>query len=315
MLIDILNSISPLKGRLNLADERVKSIWVARINEAARGLYERSELLDSSRTAVFETSELATDVIAFPWYVMVPLRIRNIRTKEIFDFAQQAGRFQEFQTDFNNFTITKRSPLNREILNAGPLTFTLKDTESATFRISGRTNKSSSFVETLTITNARSGITAASWEDVESITQDVHTYDTTVTDIDDVVVSRIPNNMTEVFYTHYRFKDDWWQNTNKQDTLELLYRPIYEPMLDDRSNFQCGSRYDDAIKYMTLSRDALESEKNPGLAQQYDAKAQAILTGLHANAQTGQRQVVFERNRFLTIGENGHHPQRLYWRY
>ena len=48
-----------------------------------------------------------------------------------------------------------------------------------------------------------------------------------------------------------------------------------------------GSRYDDAIKYMTtLSRDALESEKNPGLAQQYDAKAQAILTGLHANAQT-----------------------------
>ena len=315
MLIDILNSISPLKGRLNLADERVKSIWVARINEAARGLYERSELLDSSRTAVFETSELATDVIAFPWYVMVPLRIRNIRTKEIFDFAQQAGRFQEFQTDFNNFTITKRSPLNREILNAGPLTFTLKDTESATFRISGRTNKSSSFVETLTITNARSGITAASWEDVESITQDVHTYDTTVTDIDDVVVSRIPNNMTEVFYTHYRFKDDWWQNTSKQDTLELLYRPIYEPMLDDRSNFQCGSRYDDAIKYMTLSRDALESEKNPGLAQQYDAKAQAILTGLHANAQTGQRQVVFERNRFLTIGENGHHPQRLYWRY
>lgn len=315
MLIDILNSISPLKGRLNLADERVKSIWVARINEAARGLYERSELLDSSRTAVFETSELATDVIAFPWYVMVPLRIRNIRTKEIFDFAQQAGRFQEFQSDFNNFTITKRSPLNREILNAGPLTFTLKDTESATFRISGRTNKSSSFVETLTITNARSGITAASWEDVESITQDVHNYDTTVTDIDDVVVSRIPNNMTEVFYTHYRFKDDWWQNTNKQDTLELLYRPIYEPMLDDRSNFQCGSRYDDAIKYMTLSRDALESEKNPGLAQQYDAKAQAILTGLHANAQTGQRQVVFERNRFLTIGENGHHPQRLYWRY
>ena len=315
MLIDILNSISPLKGRLNLADERVKSIWVARINEAARGLYERSELLDSSRTAVFETSELATDVIAFPWYVMVPLRIRNIRTKEIFDFAQQAGRFQEFQSDFNNFTITKRSPLNREILNAGPLTFTLKDTESATFRISGRTNKSSSFVETLTITNARSGITAASWEDVESITQDVHTYDTTVTDIDDVVVSRIPNNMTEVFYTHYRFKDDWWQNTSKQDTLELLYRPIYEPMLDDRSNFQCGSRYDDAIKYMTLSRDALESEKNPGLAQQYDAKAQAILTGLHANAQTGQRQVVFERNRFLTIGENGHHPQRLYWRY
>lgn len=315
MLIDILNSISPLKGRLNLADERVKSIWVARINEAARGLYERSELLDSSRTAVFETSELATDVIAFPWYVMVPLRIRNIRTKEIFDFAQQSGRFQEFQSDFNNFTITKRSPLNREILNAGPLTFTLKDTESATFRISGRTNKSSSFVETLTITNARSGITAASWEDVESITQDVHTYDTTVTDIDDVVVSRIPNNMTEVFYTHYRFKDDWWQNTSKQDTLELLYRPIYEPMLDDRSNFQCGSRYDDAIKYMTLSRDALESEKNPGLAQQYDAKAQAILTGLHANAQTGQRQVVFERNRFLTIGENGHHPQRLYWRY
>lgn len=315
MLIDILNSISPLKGRLNLADERVKSIWVARINEAARGLYERSELLDSSRTAVFETSELATDVIAFPWYVMVPLRIRNIRTKEIFDFAQQSGRFQEFQTDYNNFTIAKRSPLNREILNAGPLTFTLKDTESATFRISGRTNKSSSFVETLTITNARSGITAASWEDVESITQDVHTYDTTVTDIDDVVVSRIPNNMTEVFYTHYRFKDDWWQNTSKQDTLELLYRPIYEPMLDDRSNFQCGSRYDDAIKYMTLSRDALESEKNPVLAQQYDAKAQAILTGLHANAQTGQRQVVFERNRFLTIGENGHHPQRLYWRY
>ena len=315
MLIDILNSISPLKGRLNLADERVKSIWVARINEAARGLYERSELLDSSRTAVFETSELATDVIAFPWYVMVPLRIRNIRTKEIFDFAQQAGRFQEFQSDFNNFTITKRSPLNREILNAGPLTFTLKDTESATFRISGRTNKSSSFVETLTITNALSATTAASWEDVESITQDVHNYDTTVTDIDDVVVSRIPNNMTEVFYTHYRFKDDWWQNTSKQDTLELLYRPIYEPMLDDRSNFQCGSRYDDAIKYMTLSRDALESEKNPGLAQQYDAKAQAILTGLHANAQTGQRQVVFERNRFLTIGENGHHPQRLYWRY
>ena len=315
MLIDILNSISPLKGRLNLADERVKSIWVARINEAARGLYERSELLDSSRTAVFETSELATDVIAFPWYVMVPLRIRNIRTKEIFDFAQQSGRFQEFQTDFNNFTITKRSPLNREILNAGPLTFTLKDTESATFRISGRTNKSSSFVETLTITNALSATTAASWEDVESITQDVHNYDTTVTDIDDVVVSRIPNNMTEVFYTHYRFKDDWWQNTSKQDTLELLYRPIYEPMLDDRSNFQCGSRYDDAIKYMTLSRDALESEKNPGLAQQYDAKAQAILTGLHANAQTGQRQVVFERNRFLTIGENGHHPQRLYWRY
>jgi hypothetical protein len=315
MLIDILNSISPLKGRLNLADERVKSIWVARINEAARGLYERSELLDSSRTAVFETSELATDVIAFPWYVMVPLRIRNIRTKEIFDFAQQAGRFQEFQTDFNNFTITKRSPLNREILNAGPLTFTLKDTESATFRISGRTNKSSSFVETLTITNALSGTTAAFWEDVESITQDVHTYDTTVTDIDDVVISRIPNNMTEVFYTHYRFKDDWWQNTNKQDTLELLYRPVYEPMLDDRSNFQCGSRYDDAIKYMTLSRDALESEKNPGLAQQYDAKAQAILAGLHANAQTGQRQVVFERNRFLTIGENGHHPQRLYWRY
>jgi len=312
MLIDILNSISLLKGRLNLTDDRVKSAWVARINESARGLYERSELLDSSRTAVFETSDLATDVLAFPWYVMVPLRIRNIRTKEIYDFAQQAGRFQENQSDFNNFTITKRSPLNREILNAGPLTFTLKDTESAVFRISGRTNKSSSFVETLTITNALSGTTAAFWEDVDSITQDAHIYDTTVTDIDGVVISRIPNNMTEVFYTHYRYKDEWWQNTTKQDTLELLYRPVFEPMLDDRSNFQCGSRYDDAIKYMTLSRDALESEKNPGLAQQYDAKAQAIISGLHANAQTGIREVIFERNRFFTIGENGHNTKRFY---
>lgn len=315
MLIDILNSISSVRGKLNLSDTTIKSTWVSRVNEAARGLYERIELLDATRVATFLTADLVTDIIALPWYVMKPIVLRNLETLETFQFTQQAARFQDVPRDWNQFTMVRRSPMNREILNAGPLTFTLKAAESATFRISGKTNLSSNHIETLTITNGLSATTTSFWETVESITQDAHSYDTTVTDIDDNVVSYLPNSLTEVFYTHYRYRDNFSRYFSKEGYLELLYKPHYEPMLDDRSNFQCGSRYDDAIKYMVLSRDALESIKDPGLAQNYDAKAMAIVLGLHKNAQSGLQEVVLKPSNMLNVAQqtcHGSFPKRLY---
>lgn len=316
MLIDILTKISRAKGKLNLGDAAVKQSWVDKINDTARSLYEYNELLDENVPIVIRTTNLSAEIVALPADVLVPIQLRNLANQLIFTFSSQTVRFQDCPVEWDKITFIKRSPLCREILNAGPLVFTTADTDTAVYRIAGRTTKASYHIETLNITNGLTAMTQAFWIDVESITQDPHATDTTVTDIDGNVMAEIPNANKASSYCLYRFKDAiLYKDPSLAGKLELLYKPIFRPMLDDRAEFQCGSRYDDPIMWGTLSRDALITAKDPKLANAYEGKALELIRQLHAAQKPHVVQVMTEEDRFANLSSNDNHTQRFYRRY
>lgn len=323
MLIDILNRISRAEGGLELSDDAVKSRWVDLINTAARELYESLNLRGSSRTETFDSSFITQEIIALPSKVFVPYCIRRTDNQEIFTFKDQSSRFRESPSNQYAYVFHRFSPLKREILNAGPLVFTIPDVEAAAVNITitGRTDKASFRIETVTIPAGQTSVNSANnWFRVDSLVQDRHDYDVTVSDIDGIELAVLPNNQSEVTYCLYRQDEPRGQsNPWKACEFELHYKPVYEPMLEDSSQFQCGSIYDDVIMWLTLSRSVMLSKRAADdierLVSLYNRRVDTQLTNIHRTTSVGTNEPVQVPNPFVVAASHEYPQTRLYRRY
>lgn len=309
MVQDILNRISNAKGQLELTDPDILSAWLANINQAAREIYEQRDLLDQNISEIFDLSNTDTQILALPWYVHSPKKWRNVDTGAIFNASQQSARFQWYPNDFNDWIFVRRSPLCREILNTGPFLLKLRKVETSPVivRIAGTTPQSSNHEEEVTIpAGTLEKYTTSNWISAVSISQDPHDYDITIYDIDENIISIVPNHLSSVIYNHYRREDDICPfNSEKASKIEVLFKPVFRPLLTVNSSFQCGDRYDDAIMWKTLEHDALLNKDDVAAANNaanmYNGKCESAIVALAMKSDTGDTKVDLGRNRFLSV--------------
>jgi len=305
MVQNILDLISRTKGTLQLDNEVVLSTWLKYIDRAAKELYEQNDLLDCMTTRIFDLSDDETQILALPWYVYLPKKWRAIDSGAVFSQAQQSARFQIWSDDFCNWIFVRRSPFCREILNCGPIELRLAEVEESdvVIKLSGRSTHASHAEEQVTIPAGQTSVfTTNHWHEMVSLSQIPHEHDLRVYDLEGNLMSLMPNHVSSVSYTHYRREDDLTgYNSFKGTKVEILYKPVYQPLNTVNSTFQCGDRYDDAITWKVLEHDALLNLKNTSLALTYGAKSMSSVQALLARSSTGDQKIDFGTNRFLAV--------------
>jgi hypothetical protein len=102
--------------------------------------------------------------------------------------------------------------------------------------------------------------------------------------------------------------------------LEVLYKPVYRPMLQDNDSFQCDERYEDAIFCKVMEQFYMENPDSVDdvlkLANYYNNRCESVLAELQMQYNPGDNKIDFGQNRFLAAqGAYGTDDNRLFRRY
>lgn len=251
MLSDILEIIySNVSGYSTDANKKAKV--VSRVNASARRLYEQADLVNSLDEEVLNVS-VETNLVALPSYmdkVRMVRRANNGRKINVLDIPERYHTSGQSDSDICNFKMCKPRALERNIENAGRLTFSCPLPDSIVVTVTGRNNNSSQISETFTITSEYE--TTNVFTEVFSITKAASSvYDITVTDLEDNTLAIIPNTALTSLYQVLQIFEPIVNITAGMDmyAVEILYKLRFVPMVEDTDTFLCGDLYDQAIAW------------------------------------------------------------------
>lgn len=252
-LRNILIDVSSELG-LDLSNADELTYHITKVNEAAKELYDSTDLPGSLREQLFQIDDTDTYQVAFPYAVD---KIRAIR------FYNTAGgniTLEDMRPRYHNYRWgTQRNlkyqikqtnaPLNRNILNAAPLTFSLPQDEVAeaniVITVIGSTPTASRAIDTITILAGQNSATGLKhFEEVASIEKaDTCDFDITITDVDDIELGIIPNHELRPNYTIVKIREDDYSlkfgNSYPLNTIEVLYKHRFIPFINYYDEFIC----------------------------------------------------------------------------
>jgi len=316
-LLDILKMVEASEGIPCTSDADQKALATARINEAARELYEDQDFPESKREDIFNI-DVSSQVVALPWYVeyVRGWRYFNSRLPGIMDAKDNRyGEGKGNEVWYNKWRTKGHFPLEREISNESTLRFTIPQAEDSIVEINivGETSLSSRYQETVNIpVGSLDAETVSDFVSVRSIIKkNPCKYDITVLDADDNVMSVIPNNRTHVLYHWIQLFD--WDNmylTTTSAQVEILYKEKLSDLVNDYDEFLFGDKYDKAIYWKYLAHQSKDQEVTAG----FELKCDDLLNKIHANESIGTRRVInFRKSPYLSMPYGqpfGPHRQR-----
>jgi hypothetical protein len=306
-LRDILLSTAPVLT-INLSDTGQRALLVARINRAARELYDSQDFAGTLREQVF-TFAASAHQVALPWYVD---QIRGVREYDAGDKVQINSMRPRYQTnawtqDLLSWRVKGFSPLQCEITNATQLTLTFSEalTEPVDVIVTGATATASCYTETVSFDVGDTVKTTTkqfqSWPEFRSIRKSAATNaDLTVTSATQTL-AEIPNRELESRYTLVQILDKEFTTSSVVTDYEILYKMRFSPFVDDYDEFPCRG-FDMAIHWKTLEHHFAERQDEGDRAVGCHEKCNEVLRQINANDAAGKEMFMdFGQNRFLDI--------------
>lgn len=255
------------------------------INEAMDELYSQSDMAGSLDEKVFKVN--GDQTVALPYFVGDVRAVREYSSQIPWNINQQRPRYNQsnWSDSWRGFRLKGVQALMDSVTNQSSVKVVVGkvETPSVVVTISGPTLLASSISEVVTM-DALTKTTTNQFLDITSVKKDrVNDSDVTVNDVDDKLLTIIPNNM---LYAQYQIIDvslcPWLsQDTGRLDHyLEILYKKALPWMSNDGDEFPPGSMYDNIIVNKVLQLWKEEQGKGDE-AMAYDAKATRGLARKH----------------------------------
>jgi len=293
MLLDLLKDIAAEEG-LSLDTPEHVTLATVRANQAARELYDSSDLKDSIRECVFDFNQGEAQV-ALPWFVDQVRGMRYYDNRMPITPEAASARYNDGVGNelwYLKWRQRENSILQREISNESQIVFQLPLPEDADVEIyvAGPTANSSKISETVIIpVGETQAITVGNYiSPLISLAKKTLTkYDVYAYDVDGNQLALIPNCLFTSYYTIYQIIDSISPiATTTFSAVEVMFKRKYVPMEELTDEFICGSRYEKAIywKYMEHRSKDIDS------AMAYQVKCNQIITQIESNEKAGKRE-------------------------
>lgn len=280
---------------LNPNDSGNRAVLLRFVNEAAPELYNQSDMAGSLREQIFKVN--GDQTIALPAYVGQIRAIREMDSQIAWHLNQLRPRYNQcnWPDMWRNYRLKGLGPLQVSVRNQSILTIMTSTVESPPIVVSitGSSATASSISEQITLTSLEV-TTVNQFLDVSAIKKDrVNVCDIGVLDVDDRLLTVIPNNQLQAQYQIIDVSLAPWlnQDTGKLDHyVELLYKQTLPWFQNDDDEFPALG-YDNVIVNKVLQL-WYEEQGNPTLAAAYDSKATRSLARIHEDANRATEDVV-----------------------
>lgn len=304
-LYNILQMIEASEGIQATSDPNQKILVTARINEAAKELYEDQDFQEAKREEMFSI-DVGSQVVALPWYVEYIRGWRFFNTRLPGSVDAKDNRYNDGkgnETWYMKWRDRGHFPLMREIANESTLRFTIPEpaSDSIIINVIGATSLASKCQETVTLVAGQTEVeTSGDFIKVFNIIKSAASqYDVTVYDAEDNVLSVIPNHRTFAMYHWIQIFDlDYTYITSPSAHVEILYKEKFNELVNDYDEFLFGDKYDKAIYWKYLAHQSKDQQATIGFEQ----KCSEVINKIQENEAVGSRRVMnFKKSPFLRM--------------
>lgn len=274
MLIDILKDIASRRGE-DPSDSDIREMLVFRINKAAREIHDKTDIQEAMDEMIVDINQQSQQV-ALPTsvYQVRGMRQYDPRRKVLVDDIKNRYNFENISDTWPlNWRQKRVSPIMREIANQSIIKVTIPKVEATDLQvtITGRTEHSHRASEAITIpAGSLEAEGALNFEEpIDSITKNrASLYDVTILDVNENILSVIPNTDTKISYKIFQVLDSDVSNStltsSNHSAIEVLYKVHFIPASNDQDSFWNTDKYDNAImfKYLELYGNTEEAILN-----------------------------------------------------
>jgi len=304
-LLDILKMIEASDG-ISIENTAQKNLLVARVNEAAKELYEECDFREALGEEIFDFDK-GSQVVALPWYVeyVRGWRLHHSRIPGMVDAME--NRYNEGkgnETWFSKWREICHSPIMREISNESQLVFNVAEPEDedVSITITGATVNADKTQETVTlIAGELSAVSLNPFlSPIINIQKSAPTKgNITVTDVEGNVLSVIPNHRTFALYKIVQIFDyDYLVMVDTSAQIEVLFKRRFSGLVNDYDEFLFGDKYDKAIFWKYKEHQANDVEA----AAAFEGKCSNVLRKIEENQAVAVRRVVnFRKSPFVRL--------------
>lgn len=315
-LIDILNNLAREVG-LNLADSNVKDIWISKVNDSAKDIYDLYDLPGCLREQVFDV-DITSRQMVLPYYVD---KIRGVRSYSTLSRIKQLDMrpryfYGEWTQPFLSWRNKGFSPLCHDLVQDSRLLVTMPFPVLEDFKvyIEGSTSTADRLVEELlfppgtlsvqSVNQFTNNAPSQSPQGIRSIRKDKPiSSNIQVFDVNNLLVSEIANEELQASYTLLQVTDLDQPLNSPCDCYEILYKFRFTPFKADFSTFPIVGA-DDAVFWKTLSRYYALKKDNDStkLALGFDDKCNGELRKLtKSDEDSDEKQIQFQPNQYLDV--------------
>ena len=277
MPVSYILSQAGKKLGLNPSATNDRSTLLRYLNEAARELYDQSDMIGVLMEQVFKVN--GDQTISCPYYVGPIRAARELYSHRAWHINQMRPRYNQisWKDMWHNYRVRNTQALMATVTNTsvGVITVPFVETPPIEVTVVGPTALSSNASETVVMT-ATSMNTTNQYIDYTTVEKDrVNDYDVTLSDADGNILTIIPNCMLEASYQIIDVSSYPFTNYNaspQSNYMEILYKKALLYLSNDSDSFPSKTNFDDILvnKIMQLNK---EEQDKPELAMAYDTKA------------------------------------------
>jgi len=302
-------------------DSGQRAVLLRFVNEAAIELYQQSDMAGCLEEQYFAIN--GNQEISLPEYVGQVRAMRQADTQIAIKLSQMRPRYNDFNWEdgWRNFRIKNQSALQQSIKNQSVVTISVAQVENPPIvvTISGSSDSASSISEQVTMTSLNVN-SINQYNDITSVTKNtVNTCNVTITDVDNNILTVIPNNKLEAKYQIVDVSLMPWLCTSlspQGNWVEVLYKKSLPWFQNDGDEFPAKG-YDNIIVNKVLQL-WYEEQGNVQSAVAYMSKATQSLAQIHEDANRGTADVVSlcehghdKMNHRVGFGRDWHYAYRI----
>ncbi len=272
----ILSQVGNKMG-LNPSDAAQRAVMLRFLNEAANELYDQSDMVGSLYEDLFKIN--GDQTVAFPLYVGQIRAARPYDTQFPWHINQMRPRYNvvNWPDKWRNFRIKNHQATHTTVRNESQMTVNVAavETPNVVVMLSG-SNDNAEYVSEEIVMDAVSKVSTNNYNVVKAFIKDrSNNYNLTLTDVDGLEMSILPNNQLEASFLIIDCSIFPYMNNDggspQAHWLEVLYKKRLSYLSNDGDEFPCQG-FDNILVNKCLQL-WMEEQQNPDLALVYDGKA------------------------------------------
>ena len=246
MSVSNILKLTSAKTGLNPADSAQREVLLRFLNEAAYELYMQCDMPGSLMEQVIKVN--GDQTIALPHYIGELRAIREYTSMIPWSINQMRPRYNQSNwSDFwRNWRLKNKQPLMSSITNESVIQVVVPvvEVDPLLVTITGQTETATQVTETVTMT-ALTVSTVNVFLDITGISKSKITeYDVNITDIDDKVLTVIPNNELQPWYMIVDVSTMPWLPTSTSSLdhfVEVMYKRTLPYLSNDGDEFPANN--------------------------------------------------------------------------
>jgi hypothetical protein len=270
---------------LNKNDPNQRKTLVRFLNEAAQELYDQADMVGILMEQVFKVN--GDQTITCPWYVGPIRGVREYASMQVWHINRMRPRYNQFNWPdmWRNIRIRNIQALQASLVAKSKIVVFTPQIETPPIQVTivGPSDLASNTIETLTLDNSCTVVnggftktTSNSFNDVTTVFKnEINAFNILLSDVNGAQLTILPNCQYEALYQMWDISACPWlpQNTSILDNyLEIIYKQALPILYNDEDSFPSKTNYDYILVNKMLQL-WYEEQKNPQIAQAYDAKA------------------------------------------